>query len=228
VTKPGSSDPVEPTAGKASEPDAPAEEAAPAEPVAEPVEVTEPAKAPEAKAPKAKPADDEPLMTDLEKAPPVPRDQAARAQAKRRFEEPAPRTLRFSFYFFTAAGLIWVANAIQYLVFKQEIIDQQVELNQNPDITPQQYADALTQIFWIMLVAAVTFTVFLGLFGHKATEGKRRARTLVTTFAVILLLFHIMFNLTQLGLLSALLALVALSLLWSKSSRAYFPPRDVR
>jgi hypothetical protein len=220
VTKPGNSDPVEPTADKAPEPAQAETDAKPESVEPKPVEPT-PARTPE-------PLDDEPLMTDLEKAPPVPQDQARRAQSKRRFEEPPPRTLHLSFYFFTAAGLIWLANAVQYLVYKQEIIDQQVELNQNPDITPQQINDALTQIIWIMLIAAVAFTVFLGLFGYKATEGTRRARTLVTIFAVILVFFHIMFNLTQLGILSALLGLVALSLLWSRSSRAYFPPRDVR
>lgn len=180
--------------------------------------------------PKAKPriekappirADDEPVM-------PTAREAAMRAQAKRRFEEPAPRTLRISFYFFVAAGLIWLASMVISLIYKQDIIDAQIEASEGTDLTPDQIANGVTQILWIVTIAALTFTVFLGLFGYKATEGTRRARTLVTIFGTILVLFHLLLNGTPPGILSAMFALVGLALLWSPSARKYFPPRELR
>lgn len=182
---------------------------------------------PSAKARRAKAAETEPLMAELEKAPPPPREQTLRAQTKRRFEEPPPRTLRFSLYFFVAAGGIWLLSMVASLIYKQDIINNEIKRNTNPKITPEQISGAVNQILWIVTIAALAFTIFLALFGYKATEGTRRARTLVTIFAVMLVLFHLLLNGTQLGILSAMFALVGLALLWSPSARRYFPPRQV-
>jgi MFS family permease len=182
-----------------------------------------------AKARRAKAADEdaEPLMAELEKAPPAPREEALRAQANRRFEEPPPRALRFSLYFFVASGGIWLLSMVASLIYKQDIINNEIKRNTDPKITADQIAGAVNQILWIVTVAAIAFTVFLALFGYKAREGARRARTLVTIFSVVLILFHLLLNGTQLGILSAMFALVGLALLWSPSSRKYFPPRQV-
>jgi hypothetical protein len=188
------------------------------------------AKAAEEAEKKAKPKAARPSragVSDLEKAPPPPRQEALRAQTKRRFEEPAPRTLRFSFYFFIAAGAIWLLSMVASLIYRQDIIDSEVKRNTDPKISPDQIATAVNQILWIVTIAALAFTIFLALFGYKATEGTRRARTLVTIFAVMLVLFHLLLNGTQLGILSAMFALVGLALLWAPSSRKYFPPRQV-
>lgn len=286
MTKPGNSDPAEPTADKAAEPTAEshesparapggppnstlpastdnsgsgevaAENGASAEPAesadAEPAAEPEPAaskssdemaaeemaaatareKTAKSNARRAKAAaaaeDPEPLMAELEKAPPPPDAEARRAQAKRRFEEPPPRMLRFSFYFFTAAGLVWLGSMVLSLIYKQQIIDAQIKANKDPKITPDQIDGAVNQILWIVTIAALAFTIFLALFGYKATEGTRRGRTLVTIFAIILVIFHLFLNGTQLGILSAMFGLIGLALLWAPSSRAYFPPRELR
>jgi hypothetical protein len=234
VTKPGNSGSEEPKQADAPEATTADTESADQTAVeadldAEDMPDTEPVSSPEKpKARKAKPVDPEPLMAELEKAPPPPREQELRAQAKRRFEEPPPRTLRFSFYFFTAAGLVWLVSMVVSLFYKQTIIDNQIKSNQNPDITPEQITSAINQLLWILIIASLAFTVFLGLFGYKATEGTRRARTLVTIFAAIMVLFHLLLAPSQLGILSALLAITGLALLWSPSSRKYFPPRQIR
>lgn len=240
MTKPGNSDPA--GADKAVPDGTVSDDDATSSLAPDPVEPadTEPEKAePEAKAepepepaPKAKPA-----RAKVEKAPPIPADEpvmptareaAARAQAKRRFEEPAPRTLRISLYFFVASGLIWLASMVISLYYKQDLIDAQIKASKDTDLTPDQIANGVTQILWIVTIAAVTFTVFLGLFGYKATEGTRRARTLVTIFGTVLVLFHLLLNGTPPGILSAMFALVGLALLWSPSARKYFPPRELR
>jgi hypothetical protein len=229
-----SDDHAEPPATTEPAPVAPpkpiAEPKATAEPksAAEPKPAAEPESAakPAAKARKARAVDPEPLMAELEKAPPPPREQELRAQAKRRFEEPPPRTLRFSFYFFTAAGLVWLVSMVVSMFYKQTIIDNQIKNNQDPKITPEQITSAINQLLWILIIASLAFTVFLALFGYKATEGTRRARTLVTIFAAIMILFHVLLAPSQLGILSALLAMTGLGLLWSRSSRNYFPPRQ--
>jgi hypothetical protein len=234
VTKPGNSDPADGTKdGDNTVPDDDTSSLAP-----DPVE-PEPAGAePEKKAepepkPKAKPARPRiekapPVRADDEPVMPTAREAALRAQAKRRFEEPAPRTLRISFYFFVASGLIWLASMVISLIYKQDIIDAQIEASKGTDLTPDQIANGVTQILWIVTIAALTFTVFLGLFGYKATEGTRRARTLVTIFGTVLVLFHLLLNGTPPGILSAMFCLVGLALLWSPSARKYFPPRELR
>ncbi|MFI7678626.1 hypothetical protein [Actinophytocola sp. NPDC049390] len=236
MTKPGNSDPADgrEDADKAVPDEDSTSSLAPdpvePEPAAEP-EKTEPEKTePKPKAKPAKPrtekaprirADDEPVM-------PTAREAALRAQAKRRFEEPPPRTLRISFYFFVVAGLIWLASMVISLIYKQDIIDAQIEASRDTGLSPDQIANGVTQILWIVTIAALTFTVFLGLFGYKATEGTRRARTLVTIFGTVLVLFHLLLNGTPPGMLSAMFCLVGLALLWSPSARKYFPPRELR
>jgi hypothetical protein len=242
VTKPGNSGSEEPTQAEAPE----ATESETTDQAAETPAGSEEVKATEAvpakenladkKAAEAKAAEEaekkaEPKVrrepAALEKAPPPPNQEALRAQTKRRFEEPPPRTLRFSFYFFIAAGAIWLLSMVASLIDRQDIIDSEVKRNTDPKISPDQIATAVNQILWIVTIAALAFTVFLALFGYKATEGTRRARTLVTIFAVMLVLFHLLLNGTQLGILSAMFALVGLALLWTPSSRKYFPPRQV-
>lgn len=172
--------------------------------------------------------DGEPLMAELEKAPPPPREETLRVKssAPRSFDEPPPRTLKFSFYFFVASGLVWLISGIIFLINKQVIIDAQVESNDRRDISAEQIASAVNQLLWFYLVIALVFTVFLALFGWKATEGTRRARTLVTIFSAIMVIFHLLLFSTQFGILSALLALVGLALIWSRTARAHFPPRQ--
>jgi hypothetical protein len=240
VTKPGNSDPKQSEQAEettASTPDSPATEATEATPAAEPAGAEEPAEAePADKAKPDKAVISEPLMAELEKAPPAPeepvmptaREAAASLQARRRFEEPPPRMLKFSFYFFLAAGLVWLISMIVTLVLKDQIIVGEVDRNKNPDLTPDQIASGVSQILWVVTIAAVTFAVFLGLFGYKATEGTRRARTLVTIVATVMILFHLLLNGTVFGILSAFLALLGLALLWSPTARTYFPPRDRR
>ena len=243
MTKPGNSDPADAdkaapdedtTSSLAPDPVEPADtEPRTAEPETTPDPEPEPEPKPEPEpAPKAKPA-----RAKVEKAPRIPADEpvmptadeaARRAQAKRRFEEPPPRNLRISVYFFVAAGLIWLASMVISLYYKQDLIDAQVEASKDTNLTPEQIANGVTQILWIVTIAAVTFTVFLGLFGYKATEGTRRARTLVTIFGSVLVLFHLLLNGTPPGILSAMFCLVGLALLWSPSARKYFPPRELR
>jgi hypothetical protein len=240
VTKPGNSGSEEPI--KADTAEAPEENKAADTEAAEEVVETPAAKAaepePDTTEPEPTPVVEEkpkarrtklekPLVADLEKAPPPPKEEALRAQAKRRFEEPTPRPLRFSFYFFTASGLVWLLSSVIYLLNKQNIVDAQVK-SDTTKLTPEQIDSAVNQLLWILLVASLLFTVFLGLFGYKATEGTRRARTLVTIFAVMTVIFHVFLFPAQLGLLSALFAFVGLGLLWfAPSSRKYFPPRQV-
>lgn len=189
------------------------------------------AKRAEAKAAAAKASaaeDDEPLMVELEKAPLPPREETLRAKSRapRNFDEPPPRTLKFSFYFFAASGLVWLVSAVIFLINKQVIIDAQVENNTRKDISADQIASAVNQLLWFYLILAAVFAVFLALFGWKATEGTRRARTLVTIFSAIMVIFHLLLFSTQFGILSALLAMIGLGLIWSRTARAYFPPKQ--
>lgn len=193
----------------------------------------EPAKADDTEAPdveakpaKAKPAEKRRARVDLEKAPPVSKDEALRAQAKRRFEEPPPRMLRFSFYFFLGAGILWVITGVLLLVNKQGYIDALIA-DKNNKLSPQQTATSVGQLLWFYIIIAVVFAAFIGLFAYKATQGTRRARALVTIFAAILVFFHLILFRSQPGLLIAMFALVGLFLLWSRSARSYFPPRNV-
>ena len=139
---------------------------------------------------------------------------------------PAPRTLRFSLYFFLGAGVIWVLTGVLFLANKQDYIDVLVA-DKNNTLTPEETASSVTQLLWIYIIIAVVFAVFLGLFGYKATEGTRRARTLVTIFSAIMILFHMFLLQSQPGILVSMFALVGLILLWSPSARKYFPPRQV-
>lgn len=241
MTKPGNSDPAD--AGKAAPDETVSDNDTTSSLAPDPVEPadSEPDKAqPQTKAepePEPEPAPKPKAKSRIEKAPRIPADEpvmptadeaARRAQSKRRFEEPPPRTLRISLYFFVTAGLIWLASMVISLYYKQDLIDAQIEASRDTNLSPEQIANGVTQILWIVTIAALTFTVFLGLFGYKATEGTRRARTLVTIFGSVLVLFHLLLNGTPPGILSAMFCLVGLALLWSPSARKYFPPRELR
>lgn len=177
---------------------------------------------------------DEPLMAELEKAPPPPEEPvmptAREAAAKRARPDgtaaPVPGLLRWSFYLALLAAVIGVVGGVFLLLNKQTLIDDLIRDNTNQDLTNEQIASGTTTLLWMLMIVTVVFGALLALFGYKAQEGVKKARTMMTVLTVLVVLFYFVLFTTPFGLLSALLALIAVALLYLPSASQYYRARQ--
>lgn len=184
----------------------------------------------------------EDLMAELEKAPPAPDEPEVKPRkrrekpvmptaaeaASRKPELPLPPVVRYGFFAFVAAGLVWVANSIFLLINKDTLVNDAINSKEiakqisEGKLSEQQVMDSTNFLLWAMLVLALVFGAFYTLFGYKSQDGLRRARVMLTVLAVISVLFHFLLFVTLFGQLSAFLALIGTLLMYLPSSNAYF------
>ncbi|WP_116041696.1 hypothetical protein [Amycolatopsis palatopharyngis] len=135
-----------------------------------------------------------------------------------------PKLVNVSFGLWIASGVAMVLGYVVTLVNKDEIVAQLLEISGNNEISEEQLASGTTSFLWAALVGAIAFAVMFALFAYKAREGTRSARTVLTVLAVITMLFQLLlFGHRLFGSLSALLAAIAVVLLYLPSVTGYFP-----
>jgi cytochrome bd-type quinol oxidase subunit 2 len=173
----------------------------------------------------AAPPDEPDGETPPKPEPPVmPTADEAAAQARPANERPAP--VRYAFMVWVLAGIIAVLNGIVLLANKQRLVDVWTQ-NKAPGITDEQVARGATTLLWMFLVAAVVFALLFALFAYKAQEGVRRARVMLTVLCVVTVAFYILILRTSLGLMAAMLSIIATVLLYLPSANVFFRPRDL-
>ncbi|MQA08297.1 MAG: hypothetical protein GEU98_07035 [Pseudonocardiaceae bacterium] len=134
----------------------------------------------------------------------------------------APKLVHYSFWLWIGTGVFAVFGAGLAFTAKEAMIEQAVNRNRNARVTPEQIADGANTLLWSLLIGSLILAALYALFGYKAREGTRSARTTLAVLTVITVLFQFFFG-SIIGLFSALLAVVALVLLFMPSTRDYFP-----
>lgn len=158
---------------------------------------------------------EEPVMPTAEEA-------AAAGEPARQ----APGTVRYSFVAWILAALLGVADSVRLLIIKQQLVDRAIKENKDPNITNEQIASSYSALLWMFLIGSIVFGLLFVLFAYKAQDGVRRARMLLAVLCVITVLYYFVIFGTQLGLMSALLALTATVLLYTPKAGEYFRSRD--
>lgn len=135
-----------------------------------------------------------------------------------------PQPVAASFWLWIGAGVVFIVGYVATLLGKQRIVDQVVETNNDPSVTPEQIDSGLTSLIWILIFGAAVFAVLFALFAYKAREGTRSARTVLTVLTVVTLAFQLLLQLASIvTLFATLLAVIALVLLYLPSVAWYFP-----
>lgn len=142
--------------------------------------------------------------------------------AGRTVTPPTPVTV--AFWLYVVGGLLLVA-AFGFTLTQQETVSNAlIELNTNDGLDEEQIRTGVTTLLWTMFVAAVAFAILFALFGWKAREGARSARTILTVLAAITLLIQLLLFPTSVPILvAAFLTVVATALLYLPSVTDYFP-----
>ncbi|MBK1784189.1 hypothetical protein [Prauserella cavernicola] len=150
--------------------------------------------------------------------PPAPR---LSGMERERVDPPKP--VKVSFALWVLSGLVLIAGFGLTLTAKQDIVDQLIEMNNDPRITDEQLSSGATSLLWTLFIGAVAFAVLFALFAYKAREGTRSARTILTVLAAVSLIFQVVLFSNIITLVSALLSIIALSLMYVPSVQDYFP-----
>lgn len=134
-----------------------------------------------------------------------------------------PTPVRVSFWLWVVSAVVQVICYIVPVVFRQQIIDQNIRAT--PQYPAEQVASGTTTFLVVLLVGAASFAAMYVLFAYKARQGTRSARTVLTVFFGIALVFQYLFGLFQLvlALVAMLVALVALTLMYLPAARPFFP-----
>ncbi|MFL6140796.1 MAG: hypothetical protein ACJ72N_02855 [Labedaea sp.] len=151
---------------------------------------------------------------------------AAEAAAAAGTVRERPAAVRYAFVVWVLAGAFGIANAVDLFVHKQQIVDTWMR-TKDPQVTNEQVVSSVSSLLWMLLLAAVVFTVFFTLFAYKAQEGVRRARLLLTMLCVLSVAFYFTLMRTTFGLTAALLTLIGAAMLYLPKSNEYFAPRDL-
>ncbi|OQO90963.1 hypothetical protein [Saccharomonospora piscinae] len=135
-----------------------------------------------------------------------------------------PTPVSVSFWLYVLAGLVLVAAFGFTLTQQEDVSEALIDLNTTDGLDEEQIRSGVTTLLWTLFVGAVAFAVMFALFGWKAREGTRSARTTLTVLAVITLLLQVLLFPTSLPMLAAsFLAVVATALLYLPSVAHYFP-----
>jgi hypothetical protein len=156
--------------------------------------------------------------------PVMPTADEAAAEVRPADERPAP--VRYSFVVWVLAGIVAVGNAAVLLANKQDLIDTMMR-TKDPNITNEQVVSGATTLLWIFMIGAVVFGLLFALFAYKAQEGHRRARVILAVLCAVTVAFYLIILPTALGLLVAMLSVVATVLLFVPAANAFFRPPDL-
>jgi ABC-type Na+ efflux pump permease subunit len=132
-----------------------------------------------------------------------------------------PKPVKVSFRLWVAGSIIQIGGQIYYLVTKNQVVD--VLAKQHPDIARDRWAASVPIMLWIVLIAAIVLSALIVLFAHKAREGTRSARTVLTLLAVLTALFYLVIFVNPFAVVAVLLYAIALILLYLPNVQGYFP-----
>ncbi|SFQ65538.1 hypothetical protein SAMN05421810_111212 [Amycolatopsis arida] len=135
-----------------------------------------------------------------------------------------PTPVNVAFGLWIASGLVMVIGYLVVLMNKEAVIAELVRQTRDARITEEQIASGTTTFLWAIFIGAMAFAGLFALFGYKAREGTRSARTVLTVLAAVTIVFQFtLFGHRLIASLSALLAIIALVLMYLPSVRDYFP-----
>ncbi|CRK60196.1 hypothetical protein [Alloactinosynnema sp. L-07] len=158
--------------------------------------------------------------------PPVmPTADEATAAGENRVD--APGVVRAAFWVWVAAGVAGVIGSVLFFALRSRLIAE--TLKQRPELSQAELERTATGLSWWLLLGSIMFLGFFVLLAHKARGGTRKARTLLVTVGVFAAMFqYTIGRVGILGLVSALLIVVALGMLYMPKSRAFFKVSDER
>ncbi|TCP53109.1 hypothetical protein EV191_105172 [Tamaricihabitans halophyticus] len=133
-----------------------------------------------------------------------------------------PKLVNYSFWLWIGAAVFAVVGSGLAFTAKDGMIQDAVDRNNDPNITPEQIADGANTLLWSLFIGSVVLAVFYVLFAYKMRDGNRSARNWLLGFTIVTVLFQLLFG-TIIGLFSGLLTVVAIALLYTASTRDYFP-----
>jgi hypothetical protein len=139
----------------------------------------------------------------------------------------APPVVRAAFWVWIAAGAIAVAGAVLFFSLRDRLVEE--TLRQQPKLTKVDLDAAATGLAWWLLLGSVMFLGLIILLAYKARGGTRKARTLLVVVGAISALFqYTIGRVGLLGLVSALLTIVAAGMLFMPTARKFFAVSDER
>jgi hypothetical protein len=159
---------------------------------------------------------------DERRARGLPPEPSTPGQPRNTSKPPTPVTV--AFWLYVLAGVLLVV-VFSYTLTQQETVSNAlIDLNANDNLNEEQIRTGVRTLLWTMFVGAVVFAVLFALFGWKAREGTRSARTFLTVIAAVTLLIQVLLFPTSLPMVAAsFLAVVATALLYLPSVADYFP-----
>lgn len=163
----------------------------------------------------AEESDDERRRRGLPPAPQMSGDQ------REHVDPPTP--VKVSFLLWIISAVVLVAGYAYGFTVKQEIIDQVIELNNDPNISDEQLRSGVESLLWTLVIGAAVFGALFVLFAYKAREGTRSARSVLTVLVAVMVIFQLLLFSNLITLIAAFGTIIALVLMYLPSVADYFP-----
>ncbi|OLT48772.1 hypothetical protein BJF85_11680 [Saccharomonospora sp. CUA-673] len=137
-------------------------------------------------------------------------------------EPEAPKPVHVAYWLLVAAAVVLTLAFVVDLLNREAFTAALIERNTEDGIADEQIAAGVESMLWSLIVGAAAVGALLVLFGWKARQGTRSARTVVTVLVVLMALFSLLGG-GYLVIVAVLLALAGSALMYLPSVDHYFP-----
>ncbi|MFI6098796.1 hypothetical protein ACIA8G_24845 [Lentzea sp. NPDC051213] len=139
-------------------------------------------------------------------------------------ESGAPGTITAGYWLVVVGSALAALVAVYVLLNKQPLIDANVQVNKDPNITPEMIASAVNTVLIVSLVVTVIVAVIAVWFAGKIRGGLKKSRTGLMILLLLNLFFQLLTN--TLGVVMALVAISGLVLFYFRQSTEYLTERE--
>ncbi|XVV03442.1 hypothetical protein ACQPW3_39995 [Actinosynnema sp. CA-248983] len=134
---------------------------------------------------------------------------------------PVPNEVRIAFWIWVAGAALFLLSAVYTLTQRDQFVEAVRQTPEAQGLSPEAFDAAVTASWMLALVASAVLAGLFVLFAYQVRAGKGWARVALAVLTAAVLLF-VLFGPSLLGLLIALMSVVAVVMLYMPNAKAYF------
>ncbi|GGP57110.1 hypothetical protein [Saccharothrix coeruleofusca] len=134
---------------------------------------------------------------------------------------PAPKEVQISFWIWITGAVLSALGSLLALTERDALVDQLRRTGQGNGLSEEELQSVATASLMFAVVLGLLFAGLYVLFAFKARAGRNWARLVLTVLTGLNLLV-LLLGASWLGLLTALISVVAVVLLYTPNAKSYF------
>ncbi|WP_309118003.1 hypothetical protein [Saccharothrix sp.] len=153
--------------------------------------------------------------------PPPPLSESELSGSSTAARPPVPNEVRIAFWIWVAGAALFLLSAVYTLTQRDQFVEAVRQTPEAQGLSPEAFDAAVTASWMLAVVASAVLGGLFVLFAYQVRAGKGWARVVLAVLTAAVLLF-VLFGPSLLGLLIALMSVVAVVMLYMPNAKEYF------